>query len=270
MKTFLLGFTVFLLTISLPDETINAAHILEPLGTEISATPPRGRIFGQIEYAYSKIEPKNGETTTSHTLPVEFEIGVGERSQLNLEAEILLEETNGETENGIEEMAFGLKHRFLDETQTLPDMAFLMEFAPAAGLEGNEAELKATLLATKNLTSRFLIHLESGYLHETEREIEVEGTVIGGEVSGEGIIEVENTGLFIYNIAPVFKVIPDRLLLIVELNGKSNFKSNENEVTITPEVILVVQDLAIKGGVPFGLTDESQELGIHIGISKLF
>jgi hypothetical protein len=249
----------------LSNDVIYAAHILEPLGTEIAATPPRGRMFGQIEYAYSKIDPDEGEEITSHTLPIEFEIGVGERTQLNLEAEVLLkeeEDSSEESENGIEEMAFGLKHRFLDESETLPDAAFLVEFAPAAGLKGDEAELKGTFLLTKNFTNRFLVHIETGYLHETEREVEVEGT--------EGEVHVENANIFIYNIAPIIRVIPDRLLFMIELNGASNFRDDTNIITIAPEAIFAVQNTALKVAVPAGLTDESQDIGIRVGLSRLF
>jgi hypothetical protein len=247
------------------NDLIYAAHILEPLGTEIAATPPRGRMFGQIEYAYSKIDPDEGEEITSHTLPVEFEIGVGERTQLNLEAVVLLKEEEGsseESENGIEEMAFGLKHRFLDESETLPDAAFLVEFAPAAGLKGDEAELKGTLLFTKNLTNRFLIHVETGYLHKTEREVEVEGI--------EGEVHVENANIFVYNIVPIIRVIPDRLLLMVELNGESNFRDDIDAITIAPEAIFAIQNMALKVAVPLGLTDESQDMGVRVGLSRLF
>ena len=258
-----------------PDITL-AAHILEPLGTEIAATPPRGAMFAQIEYLFLKDDPEVGEDITTHLLPVEFEVGVGERTQLNFEASVLLKEkTEGleDSQDGIEEMAFGLKHRFLDETETLPDAAFLVEFAPAAGLKGNEAELKHSFLFTKNITTRFLVHLETGLLHKTERRVEVEGELIGpgpGGVQGEGKVHVETANLFVYNLAPVFRVIPDRLLFIAELNGETNFKTSISHVTLAPEVILVVRNMSLKLAVPFGLTDESKDIGVHFGISKLF
>lgn len=263
MKRITLSVMAFLGTMLLTNDLLYAAHILEPLGTEIAATPPRGRMFGQIEYAYSKDDSENGNEVTSHILPIEFEVGIGERTQLNLEAEVLLEESSGgETENGIEEMAFGLKHRLLDETKTLPDMAFLVEFSPAAGLRGDEAELKGTILLTKNLTNRFLVHVETGYLLETEREVEIENHVAE--------VNVENANIFVYNVAPIFRVIPDRLLLLAELNGESNFRDNINRVTIAPEVILAIKRLSLKLAVPFGITDEARDIGVHFGISKLF
>jgi len=252
-----------------------AAHILEPLGTEIAATPPRGRMFGQVEYLYTQKDPDDGPKVNTHLLPLEFEIGVGERTQLNLEAAVLIEEdiegVQGKSD-GIQEMAFGLKHRFFDETETLPDAGFLVEFAPAAGLKGDEAELKTTLLFTKNLSNRFLVHLETGYLLETEREIEVEGMVIGGgpDVEGEGKTKVENTHHFVYNVAPVFRLIPERLLLVAELNGESNFKTHFDDIMVRPEIILVIQELALKFAVPVGISSEADDFGFHFGISKLF
>lgn len=267
MKKFL-SFVILLLGFSfLGEEATYSAHILEPLGTEISATPPRGRMFAQVEYLYSKDDPEVGSDTKTHLLPVEFEIGVGERTQLNLEASVLLKEKedgSGASKDGVEEMAFGLKHRFWDESNSRPDAAYLVEFAPAAGLNGNEAELKGTLLLTKNLTKRFLVHLETGILHETERESEAD------LVTGEVETHVHTKNFYVYNIAPVFRLIPEKLLLAAELNGETYFKAAVSEITLAPEVIYVVRDMALKLRVPFGLTEESQDLGIHFGVSKLF
>ena len=260
LKLTLFGSLGFLLIVS---SFVEAAHILEPLGTEISQTPPRGRAFGQIEYVYSDDNPELGEDVTEHKLAFEFEIGVGERTQLNLEAEVLLEEEeegSPDTENGIEEIAVGFKHRFLDETGVLPDAAILMEFAPAAGLKGNEAELKATLLLTKNFTNRFLIHLESGILYITERETE----------GFDGETEIHNSNILIYNIAPIIRIIPDRLLAVAELNGESDFKTNSNNVSIMPEVILAVKNHAFKLGVPIGVSEDAKDIGVRFAISKLF
>lgn len=236
-------------------DVLNAAHILEPLGTEIAATPPRGRLFGQIEYAYSNDDPDEGEEIKAHSLALEFEIGIGERTQLNLEGEVLLEKTHGdEKESGIEEIAFGLKHRFLDETQTLPDAAFLVEFAPGVGLNEDESEIKGSILLTKNFTNKCLTHLEVGYIYETENEEE----------------GVENANIFVYNIAPIYRHIPDQLLLIAELNGRSNFEEDIHQITIAPEAIYVMNNIAFKLALPIGVTDDADDIGVRFGISKLF
>lgn len=84
-----------------------AVHILEPLGTESAATPPRARMFGQAIYDFSR--EKNTTKKNTHLLPVEFEIGLRERTQLNLEGEILLrqEETSATRKSGVEEIELG-------------------------------------------------------------------------------------------------------------------------------------------------------------------
>ena len=253
MKKLIVFWFIFLGIVSVTNDPLHAAHILEPMGTEISATPPRGKMFGQIEYHVARGETENGTRTTERALQIEFEIGVGERTQINLEAEVLLEEeSGGETEKGIEEIALGLKHRFLDESETTPDMAFLVEFAPAAGLERNSAELKGTLLLTRNLTNRWLVHAEVGYLYETERE------------SDAGEVHIHNESHLIYNLAPVYQFIPDQLLFILDLNGRGD------AVTIAPEVIWVTDHLTFKLAVPVGVTDEAVDTSFRLGVSKLF
>ena len=265
MKSRVVGIFIVLGVLLWVEDSVYSAHILEPLGTEIASTPPRGRMFGQIEYLYTKDDPKTEANFTAHRLPLEFEIGVGERTQLNLEASLVIhqkEEGVQGTGSGIQELAFGLKHRFLDETTTLPDAGFLVEFAPAAGLKGDEAEFKTTLLFTKNFSKQFLVHLETGYLLETERESELEMTEVK--------TVVKNSHIFVYNIAPVYRLIPDRLLLVTEMNGTSNFKTSEDKIVVRPEIILAIQNLALKISVPVGITSEADDYGVHFGISRLF
>ena len=76
------------------------------------------------------------------------------------------------------------------------------------------------------LSKQFLVHLETGYLLETERESELEMTEVK--------TVVKNSHIFVYNIAPVYRLIPDRLLLVTEMNGTSNFKTSEDKIVVRP------------------------------------
>lgn len=248
------GILIFLIS-----DSAYAAHILEPLGTEIAATTPRGRMFGQVVYEYEGT--KTGDDKNEHLLPVEFEIGMGERTQLNLEAEMLIEEdppAPGDDEKGIKELAIGIKQRFMDETRLLPDAAFEAEYAPVVGLDRGEHAVKGLLILSKNLHPRFVLHVNGAYELET-------------------VDETENKETWFYNLAPVFRVIPDRLMVLAELNGKSQ-RFAKQEVTVAPEIIGVIQtetffalqNLAFKLAVPIGLNDQSPDIGVKVGISKLF
>ena len=253
-KLRMLSYTILMALILLPGPS--SAHFKEPLGTEIADTPLAGRFLAHLEYDYAEGEHDNDDFST-RSLGLELEIGIGDRSQLNLEAEFALEEKEGDhVERGIEEIAFGAKHRFHDETDRLPDLAFLLEFAPGAGLNRDEAEFKASILLTKNFTPAFLAHLELGYILETE--------------NGEHEEAVENTHLLIYNLAPMVQVIHDRLMILVELNGESNFDEDDHEITLAPELIYELKDTFLKISVPIGLTDEAPDIGIRVGLSRFF
>jgi hypothetical protein len=226
-------------------------------------------VFGQATYDYSR--EKNSTTKNTHLLPIEFEMGAGERTQLNLEGETLLrqDETGVARKSGVKEIGIGIKHRFWDETRLLPDAAFEAEFAPSTGLKGNEHGVKGTLILSKNLHPRFVVHLNSAYELETERELDVTTT--------PGTDKVVNHATWFYNIAPIFRVIPDRLMILAEFNGHIH-ASGHTELTLAPEVIGVIQtetflslqNLAFKLAVPFGLNDHSPDFGVKFGISKLF
>jgi hypothetical protein len=71
------------------------AHILEPLGLEIAATPPRGRVFGGIVYSNNSKDIAEGEKVAEDALSLEFEVGVGENTQLHFEAGIIIAEEHG-------------------------------------------------------------------------------------------------------------------------------------------------------------------------------
>ena len=273
MRLKLLAAAALTIGLSLFAQEAMGAHILEPLGTEIAATTPRGRMFGQVVYDYFKFE--NGTTAKTHLLGVEFEAGIGERTQLNLEGRtVLREEVGTARENGVEEIAFGVKHRFWDEGPIAPDAAFEAEYIPSGGLLGNGKGIAGALILSKNLGPRFLLHLNGGYELETERELKVESA--GGVVT-EVKEEVHNTATWFYNVAPIFKVIPDKLMVLAELNGHVH-ASGDSELVVAPEVIWVIQsdtflalqNVAFKFAVPFGLNDDSPDIGFKFGISKLF
>ncbi|MFZ5875078.1 MAG: hypothetical protein ACOYXU_01595 [Nitrospirota bacterium] len=279
MKSTLFALGAATLAFSLTAQDALGAHILEPLNTEIASTTARGRMFGQIEYDYYKFE--NGTTFKAHLLPVDFEIGVGERTQLNVDGVIALrEDTAGVHESGVDELAVGVKHRFLDEGRVAPDMAFEAEYVPSAGLTGNGKAVAGTLILSKNVTPRFVLHLNGGYELETEREVEVETAPVGS--GGEDVVvaiteEAHNQATWFYNLAPMFKVIPDKLMVLAEFNGRT-VASGDTTMVVVPEVIAVfqsdtnlsLQNVAFKFGVPLGLTDDSPDFGLQLAISKLF
>lgn len=237
------------------------AHILEPLGTEAAATPPRGRVFGQM--VYSIAEPNNQASRNTSAFSVEFEAGIGEKTQLNLEAENMLQDEEG---GGIEEISFGIKHRFLDETSMLPDSAFEVGFAPSAGFGIGERSILATLILSKNIMPEILMHMNLGY-----------GIKTGINTGGTKTI-ADSNGFVILKITPIYKAIPDKLMLMTELNFKIDPAEDISEVTLTPEVIFVIQtatflkmqNMAFKFAFPIGLTSDSPDMGVRFGVSKLF
>lgn len=247
------------------------AHILEPLGTEIPATAPRYRTFGQIGHDFSrfrgvlknkkgaKLEKKRVRSRESAS-EIEIEMGLGERTQFNLEWEILWEEKEAEKEEdelertrimGLEEFAFGIKHRFLDETYKLPDAGLILEYSPPVGLKDTHG-ISAVFLASKNITSRLFIPVNLGY---------------GLENNGKSAHSL------IYNFAFMWRLLPDELIPLVEFNGRRNFTDLNNKIVAVPEVVWVlpfVKNVSLKFGVPIGLNNASPDWGIRFALAKLF
>lgn len=259
MKWIYFAYSIFFL---LANETF-AAHILEPLGTEIPATPPRFRAFTQVGHDYFRFRGRRGERrirSRESVSPLEIEFGLGERTQLNLEWEILWEEKEVEKHEdevervrvmGLEEFAFGIKHRFLDETREIPDAAILLEYAPPVGLKRTH-EIGAILLASKNITPWLFVPINLGYGLENNSK---------------------RSHSLIYNFAFMWRLIPDEFIPLVEFNGKRNFQELTNEIVAVPEVIWAppfIKNVSLKFGVPIGLNSDSPNWGIRFGISKLW
>lgn len=118
-----------------------------------------------------------------------------------------------------------MRHEFF-----LTDPAFEAEFVPSIGLKGNEHGFKGALILSKNHHSRFIVHINVAYELETEREIDV----------SPPSDEVVNHATWFYNVAPMFRVFPDRLMVLAELNGQTKASDN-TELTLGSEVIGVIQ-----------------------------
>lgn len=258
-------FLIVLFLLFLCTDLAYGAHILEPLGTETAATPPRGRMFGQLTYAVT--EPNDQASHNISAFSIEFEAGIGEKTQLNLEAETLLNNESGDNqEKGVEEISFGLKQRFLDETEMAPDSAIEVEFVPSSGFDIDERSILATIILSKNITPEILVHLNLGYRLKT-----------GIKTAGPETI-IDRDGIGIINVTPIFKAIPDKLMLMTEFNAKIDPAEDTLEIVFSPEVIFVVQtatffnmqNMAFKFAFPIGLTNDSPDIGVQFGVSKLF
>ena len=118
-----------------------AAHFLEPIGTEIPKIAPEGRVFLQSGLILSQSDAAGGRQLDSVKAPLVVEIGVGPNTQINFEADILFKaeavvDRNLVNRDGSDELAFGLRHRFREESAHGDEMAFEIELAPSVVRNG--------------------------------------------------------------------------------------------------------------------------------------
>jgi hypothetical protein len=140
-------------------------------------------------------------------------------------------------------------------------MAFEIEVAPVTELGDGQA-VAGTLIFSKFLGRWFIAHANAGYEFEREEEDD----------------ETEFINTLFYNLALMFRAIPDRLLLVTELNAEHSFIEDGptiDKIVFVPEFIAVPFEktaFALKFGVPIGITDGSStpDFGVVGGISILF
>lgn len=242
-----------------------SAHIDEPLNTEIPATPPRERVFIQLETSWERFK-KEGVNLDQIAIPLSFEFGLSEKEQFNLELtssplerKLAEEDTSPlilTNKSAVSEISIGYKQRFLNETKRMPDMAFEIEFAPIAE-RGNAVEAKALLIMGKILSPKWRIYTNIGYKYEKEK--------------GEPI-----THTIVSNFTPVYTLVPEKLHLLLEVNKEISFhgsRGGRTKTQIVPEAIWVPwpsHRTALKFGIPIGITKNNLEYGVQLAISRLF
>jgi hypothetical protein len=235
-----LGVTLFgFLLISSP---VQAAHLFEPLETESTLTAPEGRFFAFTGYTYET----NGET--EHELPIEVEFGLTDRTQFNMEGEILILKKGGDdNERGIKEIGFGIKHLIWgdpDPHHALSDgllerlsLAGELEFAPVSRVSGDAQAFSVKFIASEVVTEKLALHIN----------------------------------MALWRIAPMWELVHDRLYAVGELVGERNFTQDVTKVSVIPEIIMSSsQSMSIKVGVSMGLTSDTADWGVRSGVSVLF
>lgn len=240
-------------------DTYSHAHPLEPLGTEITDIVPTGEYSVKAAYSYDRTN--DAENIDTHSLPLEIEIGLTERTEFVIESEVLLANiVDGDTgERGIEEIAFGVKRLLMEDSDYFPDTAIGLEFAPVTA-QGEGMALSGMLIFSKLIKDRIYLHANFGY--EFEREHVDDATDL--------------TNTIFYNLAFVYRFIPNVLSGLVELNAEHHFPeegATVDRIVVVPEIILQpsnkIEFLTLKFGVPIGVTNGSStpDWGIKAGLS---
>jgi hypothetical protein len=239
---------------------VHAAHLFEPLETEITQTAPEGKFFGFTGYKYET----NGET--EHELPIEIEYGLSERTQLNLEGEILILKKEGDDEErGVKEIGFGLKHLLWGDpdphhapSESLLEglsLAAELEFAPVNRTSGDAQAFVFKLIASQVVTDKLVVHVNVGY--------ELESRTVNGTR------DEFNTAL--WRVAPMWELIHDRLYAVGELVGERDFTRDVTKISVIPELVVSPwPSVSFKAGMSVGLNDETADWGVRSGVSVLF
>lgn len=251
--------TVVLAVVGCLTSAVEAAHVTEPIETESTLIPPKGHLFVFTGYTFET----NGER--EHELPVEVEFGLTERTQLNLEGEVLILEENDEKERGVKELAFGLKQLLWGNPDVLHPtgqglrensaLALSLDFAPVSRVSGDAQAFTVKLLASQAVGHNLLVHMNAGY--------ELESRTISGER------KAVNTAL--WRIAPMWQLVHDRLYAVGELVGERDFTQDATKLSFIPELIVSpTSSVSFKVGFAVGLTDATPDWGIRSGVSILF
>lgn len=226
---------------------------IRPLSTDDAGTVEKGKF--QIETGLDIGREENHDReiaplmTFSYGLLDNFDVGVGT-------SYIFYRPKKGDNEDGLGDTEWKLKYRFLEEKKGAPAFALsaTMKFPTASetkGLGSGKADLTFNTIFTKNLSKRWIVHLNLGYTFVGEHSADNE---------------------FNYSAAAQF-VLSDRWCLVGEIGGVNNLNGHKRDDPISGLLgvyYLFRNDIVWDLGVEIGMNRAAPDFNLTTGLTLLF
>lgn len=229
------------------------AWAIRPLGTDDAGTVEKGKL--QIETALDLTRQDNHDRTIAPA--ISFGYGLLENLDVGVGTAYLFHRPkHGENEVGLADTELKLKYRFLEEKMGSPAFALsaAMKFPTASekkGLGSGKADLTFNTIFTKNLSKRWVVHLNLGY------------TFVG---------EPGADNEFNYSAAAQF-VLSDRWCLVGEIGGVNNLNGHKRDDPLSGLLgvyYLFRDDIVWDLGVEIGMNRAAPDFRLTSGLTLLF
>ena len=229
------------------------AWAIRPLSTDDAGTVEKGKFQIETGFDISREDNHDREIapliTFSYGLLDNIDVGVGI-------SYIFYRPKKGDNEDGLDDTELKLKYRILDEKEGLPAFALsaTMKFPTASekkGLGSGKADLGFNTILTKNLSKRWVVHVNLGYT-----------------LMGEHGADNE----FNYSAAVQF-VLSDRWCLVGEIGGVNNFNGHKRDDPFSGLLgayYLFRNDIVWDVGVEIGMNRAAPDFRLTTGFTLLF
>lgn len=231
----------------------SSALAARPLATDDAWTVEKGKF--QVETGFDFTRQDNHDREYSPSLPLTY--GLLEQMDLGIgSGYIFFHPKEGERENGFADTEIKLKYRWIDEKNWRPACAVsgILKIPTASqskGLGSGQTDFGINAMLTKNLSKRWVIHLNLGY------------TFIGED-------RVNNE--LNYSIATQF-TLTEKWGLVGEVAGVNNFNGRHGDDPFSGLIgtyYSITDKIIWDAGVEIGMSKAAPDYRITTGLTVLF
>jgi hypothetical protein len=231
----------------------SSAFAARPLTTDDTWTIEKGKFQLETGFNFTRQDSHDREIgpslTVSYGLLERMDVGIGS-------VYLFVRPKEGENENGFGDTALKLKYRLLDERNWMPAFAVTGNLKiPTASeskrLGSGKTDFGINTIVTKNLSKRWIFHLNMGYTFMGEHGVNNE---------------------FNYSVAAEF-ILSDKWALVGEIVGVNNFNGRNRDDSISGLLGAyyhisdsVVWDLAVE----IGVNKAAPDFRLTTGLTLLF
>ena len=224
-----------------------------PLSTEEAFTVEKGQFKLETGFEFARQDNHDREINPSVTLTYglleNVDIGVGS-------SYLFARPKEGENENGIGDTEIELKYQALGEKTWMPAFAVsgslkVPTASDAKGLGSGKADFGINAIFSKELSNRFLLHLNVGYAFIGERGAD-------NEMNYSGAVQF---------------ILSDKWTVAGEIVGVNNFNGAKRDDPVSGLIgatYLVTDQLVWDAGVEIGMSKAAPDYRITTGLTYLF
>jgi hypothetical protein len=224
-----------------------------PLTTDDAGTVEKGKFQFETGFDFTRQDNHDREIspslTISYGLLEKMDVGIGS-------GYLFVRPKEGENENGFGDTELKLKYRLLDERGWMPSFAVtgnlkIPTASESKGLGSGKTDFGINTIVTKNLSKRWVIHLNFGYTFLGEHEVNNE---------------------FNYSAAAQF-ILSDKWALVGEIVGVNNFNGRKGDDPISGLLgtyYLISENVIWDAGVEIGMNKAAPDFRLTTGLTLLF
>jgi len=236
--------------ISLFSTSVFAAR---PLTTDDTGTVEKGKFQLEPGFDFTRQDNHDRELNPSMTLTY----GLFERMDVGIGSGYLfVHPAEGKKENGLADTELKVKYRLMDEKDWIPSFAVTGELkiptaSESKGLGSGKTDFGINVIFTKNLSKRWVFHINAGY------------TFIGEH----GANNESN-----YSVAGGF-IVSDKWALVGEIVGVNNFNGRKGDDPFSGLLgtyYLITDSIIWDGGVEIGMNKAAPDFRLTTGLTILF